>query len=123
MTLWFTSFIVSGAGLIIFLLLKTVQDKYKILLFWPEARERIEKNLITRKERAERYLKQQGALSLKKMHQGSSHMVTAAKASLNKRLDKISLVRQVKGTKDIEPKGKSSYFLNDIASWRNKFRR
>jgi hypothetical protein len=51
MTVWLTIFIISGSAIILFLAFKLIQQKFNILLFWPGARESVEKRLKSHQQK------------------------------------------------------------------------
>ncbi len=125
MVAWFTTFITSGILIILFIGLKMIQRKYRVLLFWPSVRESIEKVLNNRKERLIQSLRN----SNNKRFSYIAKTVTYIPRKITRRggrwiaqkSDKV--VRVVKGKQEIENRGEASYYLNDISSARDKFRR
>ncbi|MDQ3076776.1 MAG: hypothetical protein M3Q63_01845 [bacterium] len=125
MSVWLTTFVLSGSGIVLLLLLKVVQDKFNILLFWPESRHHVEVSLIKRKRMMGQYV---GWLNIKNFYIILHFVITKLKKVLiriYKLLDRRSnrLISLIRGKQYIESKNKSSYFLHDIASIKDRFRK
>lgn len=123
--MWLTTFITSGILIILFVGLKMIQRKYRVLLFWPSVRESIEKVLNSRKERLIQIIRNSDNNGLtyiiktvtyipRKVTRGGSQWIA-------RKSDRV--VRVVKGKQEIENRGEASYYLNDISSARDEFRR
>jgi hypothetical protein len=118
-------FIVSGALLTLFIILKMVQDRFAVLMFWPEAREQFEFRLIERKKRVDVYLER---FSIRNFYIILHYFVLMGKSLLvwlHSWLDRKSyrLLNLIRGKQKIDGRGKASYFLHDVTSFRDKFRR
>ncbi len=125
MTFWLFTFIASGSLLVLFMILKMVQERFSILLFWPEARERMEIVFIERKKKIDVYLNQ---FSIKNFYIILHFFIIKMKSVLVRLhgwLDRRSyrLLNLIRGKQRIETRGRASYFLHDVTSFRDKFRR
>lgn len=125
MSLWLTIFIVSGSGIFILLVLKLVQEKFSILLFWPEIRHHAEVVLVKHKKKTIHY---RNYISVKNLYIILHFFVLSLKkmsALTHEWLDKRSygLLKLIRGKHTLDARGKSSYFLHDIASFKDRFRK
>ncbi len=122
---WLISFIVSGAGIVLFILLKLIQEHFSILLFWPDSRQNVELRLINQQKRAAAYFSRHWTRNFYIVVHFFVAVLKNILSHLHIRLDKKShrLVSLIRGKQHVEPRNTSSYFLNDIASFRNRFRK
>ncbi|MBX4198013.1 hypothetical protein KW782_01625 [Candidatus Parcubacteria bacterium] len=125
MTFWLLVFISSGAIIILFIGLKILQEKTGTMLFWPGARERLEKLLVQKKNQGLDHLDQSSLPSIFDVIRGLLYipraLVRVTMSWLERRFHR--LVSIVRGKQKIENRGEASYFLNDIGPSRDKFRR
>ncbi|MDQ3014372.1 MAG: hypothetical protein M3Q73_00725 [bacterium] len=123
MTLWFTLFIVSGAAIILFIVIKRIQAKFKVLLFWPEARNRLDARMQDYKVKVIEFFQREEIASqafyLKYVVQPLKQRLEA----IGGKMDTWRIVQSVKGKKNIVAGDKSTFFMNDGSSFRNRFRR
>ncbi len=125
MSLWLISFIASGSALVLLVLVKMIQNYFEIMLFWPEARQRIEKRVRRRTLKINKNIQE---VSSKSVYIFLHFFISKTKGVLivlHGWLDRKShrLVSLIRGKQRIDARGKASYFLNDVASFRERFRK
>lgn len=118
-------FIVSGIGIIVFIGLKMLQERLGILLFWPDARSRLETRLQQRAARVRSFTQTFNKRTLYIVLHYILVKIRSLFSYLQQKIDKrlVHLVNLIKGKHPTEVKGNTSHFLHDINRFKNKFKR
>ena len=116
-------FIISGLGIIMFIILKVIQDKYRVLVLWPDIRETFEIWLQAQAKKA---------AATEQLVEKSFYIfvhylvikVRNASAWLYNKLEvrNHKLAHLIRGEYKLEKRGQSSSYLNDITDFRNNVR-
>jgi hypothetical protein len=118
MDMWLIIFIGSGSAIILFIILKLIQEKFRVLLFWPETRTKSEKML---RRWGNRVISRQIDVSIwTTVSERGKQKIHGVRAWFTKKSD--PLVSVVKGKQKLDNRGNASYFLHDITSTRDRFR-
>ena len=108
-----------------FLAIKVIQEKYEVLLFWPDTRNKSELLLQKKLKNVEYFL---GHFNKKNVYIIVHYVLVKIRSVFGKvqgTLDKRSyhLVNLIKGKPKLDSKRKASHFLHDIKSYRDTFRK
>jgi hypothetical protein len=117
-------FIGSGLGIILIVLLKAVQIKYGVLLFFPRTRNKIESTL---QQKAENIQEPFTIFSRKNIYIFLHRILSWSKTLIVRVEQKIDirsrrLLSLIRGKQVIEPKNSSSDFLHDITRFKDRFK-
>ncbi len=124
MSVTFIIFIVSGGLIVALLATKAFQEKYEVLLFWPYARQYVERFLQKKYSEVTYYFSH---VTQKHFYIVLHYLVVRGKkffADMHKKLDERShhLVSLIQGKQYIETDRKASPFLHDMSNFRDNFR-
>lgn len=123
MSLWFITFIVSGIAIILFIAIKYFQTKFKVLLFWPEARNRLDARMQNYKVRMITFFEKEEIASQAFYSKYVVQPLKQRMSAIGGKMGTWRIVQSVKGKKNIVVGDKSTFFMNDGSSLRNRFRR
>lgn len=119
------AFVASGLGIVLLLGLKSVQERYGVLIFWPDVRAKSEKFLA---RRAEAIRRATGGLNRRTLYvvlhfvlSKLRTFVLFVQGIIDRRL--LRLVNLIKGRHMPDSAGRrASHFLHDIAHFRDRFK-
>jgi hypothetical protein len=122
------TFIVSGVILVLMIVLKAVQDRAGILLFWPEMRHKSE---VALKEQRQKVRQMSDAFSRRNMYIVMHFVLTKIRnvfTRIQHKLDERShpLVRLIKGRQILDStkqQNRASHFLHDVTRFKDRFKK
>lgn len=118
-------FMLSGAGIILFVTLKMIQIKTGLLFFWPDTRNKIETVFKRQFAVSKDFLRTFNTRTVYLVIHYALVKIRKLFAYLQQKIDNrlIHLVNLIKGKRLVETKGKTSRFLHDINKFKDKFKR
>jgi hypothetical protein len=126
MTIPLIAFVISGSAIILLIALKMLQQKLGLLLFWPDAREKVEVVLKRQYEKGQRFADGFTKRSVYIVLHFVLVKIRAFFVYLQHKIDKrlVHLMNLIKGRHMLDrSQAKTSHFLHDITRFKDKFRR